>query len=85
MGEALLNSLADAFLVAAFAHSGRKSEAQVALQSFIDHRRAELSSREIRVGANTIAELAGGFRLMWRDAEDWQLLSSGLRLAGLPD
>jgi len=85
IGEAHLNSLADAFLVAAYAHSGRQSEAEAALLSFVQHRRTELGSRGILVGANTISELAEGFRPMWRDPGDWDILVSGLRRAGLPE
>ncbi|SHK15722.1 hypothetical protein SAMN05444000_12049 [Shimia gijangensis] len=85
IGEAHLNSLAGAILVAAYAHSERQGEAETALVSFVQRRRAELESRGIAAGANTIAELAGGFRAMWRNPEDWGLLASGLRQAGLPD
>ncbi|AXI48217.1 adenylate/guanylate cyclase domain-containing protein [Sulfitobacter sp. SK012] len=85
IGEAHLNSIADAFLVAAFAHSERQSEAEAALETFVQRRRAELESRGISAGANTISELAGGFRATWRNPDDWVLLASGLRRAGLPD
>ena len=85
IGEAHLNSIADAFLVAAFAHSERQSDAEAALEAFVQRRRAELESRGISVGSNTISELAGGFRATWRNPDDWALLASGLRRAGLPD
>ena len=85
IGEAHLNSLADAFLVAAYAHSGRQDEAEAALQTFIQHRRAELESRGLVARADTIAGLADGFRPMWRNPEDWARLATGLQLAGLPE
>ncbi len=85
IGEALLNSLAHAFLVAAYALSGRQDEAQVALHAFIQFRRTELESRGIAVDANTSADLTSGFRGMWRNTADCELLLEGLRLAGLPD
>jgi hypothetical protein len=85
IGEALLNSLAHAFLVAAYALSGRHDEARVALGAFIQFRRTELESRGIAVDANTSAELTGGFRGMWRNTADCEQLLEGLRLAGLPD
>jgi TolB-like protein len=82
IGEAHLNSLAGAFLVAAYAHSGRQNDAEAALETFIQRRRAELESRGIVAGPNSVAELAEGFRPMWRNPDDWALLASGLRLAG---
>ena len=84
IGEAHLNSLADAFLVAAYAHSGRQAEAEAALHGFVQRRRAELESRGIPVAADTVTALAGSFRPMWRDPDDWGLLACGLRQAGLP-
>ena len=85
IGEAHLNSLADAFLVAAYAHSGRQDEAEAALQTFIQRRRNELESRGIATDTNDICGLADGFRPMWRNPEDWEHLASGLRMAGLPE
>jgi TolB-like protein/Tfp pilus assembly protein PilF len=85
MGEAHLNSLADAFLVAAYAHSGRQSEAEAALQEFIRNRHAELSSRGLLRDTDSVADLAEGFKAMWRNPNDWDLLLSGLRRAGLSD
>ena len=85
IGEAHLNSLADAFLVAAYAHSGRQDEAEDALQTFIQHRHAELEIRGMIVQTNSISGLADGFRPMWRNPEDWERLASGLRMAGLPE
>ena len=84
IGEALLNSLAHAFLVSAYAHSGREDDAKTALRSFVVHRRKELHSRGIVVDSDTIISLAGGFRMMWRRAEDWEHIVSGLSIAGLP-
>lgn len=84
-GEALLNSLADAFLVAAYAHSGRLAEAKSALASFISHRREEFASRGLVSGGESLSALAGGFKQMWRSNEDWEHLVSGLKLAGMPD
>ena len=69
IGEAHLNSLADAFLVAAYAHSGRQDEAEDALQTFIQHRHAELEIRGMIVQTNSISGLADGFRPMWRNPE----------------
>lgn len=85
IGEALLNSLAHAFLVAAYAHSGRNVDATAALQSFVAKRHQELSSRGKSVDKDSISTLAGGFQTMWRQEEDWQHLASGLSKAGLPD
>jgi TolB-like protein/class 3 adenylate cyclase/Tfp pilus assembly protein PilF len=83
IGEALLNSLAHVFLVAAYAHAGREAEAQQALKAFIEKRREEFSSRGLPINEETIESLAGGFKFMWRREEDWLLLADGLRKAGL--
>lgn len=85
IGEALLNSLAHAFLVAAYAHSGRDAEAKSALQGFIEKRHEEMRSRGIEVDGESVTSMASGFKLMWRHEEDWQLLRSGLIKAGLPE
>ncbi|MFC6585538.1 tetratricopeptide repeat protein [Sulfitobacter aestuariivivens] len=85
IGEARLNSLADAFLASAYAHAGRRDDAQAALRVFIQHRREECSSRDLDPPEETVAALAGGFRSMWRNVDDWKKLVSGLRLAGLGD
>ncbi|MEP4768931.1 MAG: adenylate/guanylate cyclase domain-containing protein [Roseibium sp.] len=85
IGEARLNSLASAFLTAAYAHSGRQNEAQASLQSFVRHRHQELSSRGLAAPRNTLRALAGGFQPMWRNLSDWEHLASGLRQAGLPE
>jgi len=85
IGEALLNSLAHAFLVAAYAHSGRSKEASAALTSFIARRHSELNSRGISVDDDSITTLAAGFKKMWRSADDWDHLASGLKKAGLPE
>ena len=83
IGEALLNSLAHAFLVAAYAHAGRQQEAEAALSHFIDKRREELSSRGLEAPENTVIALLGGFKNIWRQEEDWNHLASGLQKAGL--
>jgi len=85
MGEALRNSLAHAFLVAAWAQLGRKDEASGALVTFIKERRQEFSSRNMEVGDDSIGELAGGYRMMWRHPADWEHFIDGLRKAGLAD
>lgn len=85
IGEAHLNSLADAFLVAAYTHSSRQSEAEAALEAFVLRRRAEFESRGIVASALTIAGLAEGFKPMWRNPDDWKRLASGLRLAGVAE
>jgi TolB-like protein/Flp pilus assembly protein TadD len=84
IGEALLNSLARAFLVAAYAHAGRRDEARSALVSFIKQRHEELNSRGIIVESDAISTLATGFKKMWRRESDWEHLADGLRKAGLP-
>ncbi len=83
IGEALLNSLAHAFLVAAYAHAGRQQEAEAALSNFIGKRREELSSRGVEAPENTVIALLGGFKNIWRQEEDWNHLASGLQKAGL--
>ena len=83
-GEALLNSLARAILVGAYSQVGREEEASVALVSFTKQRREELESRNIVVKNETVAELAGSYRKMWRNEADWEHLANGLRKAGLP-
>jgi TolB-like protein len=85
IGEALLNSLAHAFLVGAYAHLGRDREARIALDAFVIERHREFSSRKIFVENDTIESLAGSYRKMWRNRADWEHLANGLRKAGLPD
>ncbi len=85
IGEALLNSLAHAFLTSAYAHLGKIEEAQSALAKFISVRHEEFSSRNLRVAGNTINSLAGAYKRMWRRDADWEHLVDGLRKAGLPD
>jgi TolB-like protein len=85
IGEALLNSLAHAFLVGAYAQLGRNREARAALNAFIAERQREFESRGIAVESQTVSALAGSYRAMWRDAEDWEHLADGLRKAGLAD
>jgi TolB-like protein len=85
IGEALLNSLAHAFLAGAYAHLGRVSEARSALDAFVRERRREFGSRNIVVEDDSIAALAGGYRMMWRNEADWDHIANGLRKAGLSD
>lgn len=85
MGEALLNSLAHAVVVASYAHAGRMDEARRALNSFVACRHAELTSRDMGISEDTVSALARGFRDMWRRPEDWAHLADGLALAGLLD
>ncbi|MCW3783143.1 BTAD domain-containing putative transcriptional regulator [Defluviimonas salinarum] len=85
IGEALLNSLAHAFLVSAYAHLGQTDEAGTALAEFIRMRRREFASRNIAIENDTVESLAGAYRAMWRDPSDWEHLVGGLRKAGLPD
>lgn len=84
IGEALLNSLAHAFLVSAYAHLDQPGEAAAALAEFIRMRRQEFASRGIDVKDDTVEGLAGAYRAMWRDPGDWEHLADGLRKAGLP-
>ncbi|MDI3336794.1 BTAD domain-containing putative transcriptional regulator [Defluviimonas aestuarii] len=85
IGEALLNSLAHAFLVSAYAHLGQTHEADAALSEFIRMRRREFASRDIIIQNDTVESLAGAYRPMWRNPGDWEHLAGGLRKAGLPD
>ncbi len=85
VGEALLNSLAHAFLVSAYANMDRMVEAENALRAFVRVRRGELESRNIAVQEDTISGLAGAYKRMWRHEADWERLADGLRKAGLPD
>ena len=82
-GAASLNSLALAFLAGDYARLGRVKEAGAVLAEFVSERRAELVSRDIPVGGDSVATLAGGFRDMWCKARDWQHIADGLELAGL--
>ncbi|QJF50325.1 tetratricopeptide repeat protein [Roseobacter ponti] len=85
IGEARLNSLADAFLTAACAHARPRKEAKDALRAFITHRRQELAGRGIAAVDETFATMASGFGTMWRRRSDWQMPASGLRKAGMTD
>lgn len=85
IGEALLNSVGRAFLASAYALSGRDKESREALKVFVQHRRQELESRGVPVADVTVECLTTGFRNMWRQDADQELLISGLRKAGLPD
>lgn len=84
-GKALLNSLSYAFVTAAHARLGHRESTHIALQAFINQRWQEFSSRGIDVSGDKIETLAGAYRIMWKDAANWELLADGLRLAGLPD
>jgi DNA-binding SARP family transcriptional activator len=84
-GASSLNSLALSFLAGDYARLGRLEEAASTLGEFVEQRRAELNSRNLSPGGNTVGALAGGFKGMWRDASDWQHIASGLALAGLKD
>ncbi len=85
MGDALLNSVAHMYLVAAYAHLGRREDARVALSTFIEVRRHEFDVRGVVVESNDIQSLAGGYRQLLRDAADWSHIADGLQKAGLPD
>ncbi len=84
-GASSLNSLALAFLAGDYARLGRPEDAAAALDEFVDVRLAELSSRNLPVGAKTIASLASGFKGMWANPNDWQHIANGLALAGLKE
>jgi len=83
IGEARLNSLAAAFMAASYAHLGRQTEAAAALKDFISERRDEFGSRGIEVTEENFSILAHGFKSMWRQSDDFELLAVGLRKAGL--
>lgn len=85
IGEALLNSLAHAFLASAYAHLGKVEEAQNALAKFISIRHEEFTSRNLPACENSINSLAGAYKKMWRKHSDWEHLVDGLRKSGLPD
>jgi hypothetical protein len=84
-GKALLNSLAYAFVAAAHAYLGHRESSQLTLKSFISERRKEFNSRGIEIVDNDVESLTGAYRVMWRDLSNWEKLTNGLRLAGLPD
>ena len=85
VGEALLNSLAHAFLTGAYAHLGRTGDARIALANYIHERHGEFESRGARVKADTVLGLAGSYRAMWKNPASWERLADGLQLAGLED
>lgn len=85
MGEALLNSLAHAFLAGALAHLGRMAEAKAALKNFIEKRHQEFQSRNINIESDNLNSLAGGYRVIWKKDDDWAHFTDGLRKAGLRD
>lgn len=84
MGEARLNSLAAAFVTASYAHLDRHTEAEASLKEFVNERRDEFESRGIQGVEDNLTNLARGYKKMWRQAEDFELLASGLSKAGLP-
>jgi tetratricopeptide (TPR) repeat protein len=84
-GEALSNSLGYGCLVGAYAYLGRIDEAHAALDSFLKERLGEFRSRNIVIEGDTINTLAGGYRRMWRQEEDWNHFADGLRKAGVRD
>jgi TolB-like protein/Flp pilus assembly protein TadD len=83
VGEALLNSVAHAFLTGAYAHLGRMEEAQSALAAFILERRKEFNSRHIEIEKENCSTLASAYRIMWRNPANWERIVEGLRIAGL--
>ncbi|MFT4716992.1 MAG: adenylate cyclase [Paracoccaceae bacterium] len=84
IGEALLNSLAHAFLASSYAHLGKIEEAQNALAKFVQVRQAELASRGRGLGDETIASLVAAYKPMWRKDSSLEHLVDGLHKAGLP-
>ena len=84
VGEALLNSVAHAFLAGAYAKLGRIPEAQAALQGFIRERQKEFNSRNIKIHEETCESLASAYKVMWRNSDSWKSIVEGLHLAGLP-
>jgi TolB-like protein/Tfp pilus assembly protein PilF len=72
VGEALLNSVAHAFLTGAYAHLGRMEEAQSALAAFILERRKEFNSRHIEIEKENCSTLASAYRIMWRNPANWE-------------
>ncbi len=83
LGASILNSLAQAFLVGAYARLGRADDASNALNDFIQMRQDEFRIRDIPMPDITVMGLAGGFRAMWQRQQDWEHIASGLALAGL--
>lgn len=81
IGEALLNSLAHAFLAGSYAQLGRMQESQVALQSFIAARRLEYQSRNMSIQDDSVESLVASFKKMWRNPSSWEKLASSLRKA----
>ncbi|MFT5114727.1 MAG: adenylate cyclase [Parasphingorhabdus sp.] len=85
IGEALLNSVAHGFLTGAYAYLGRVKEAEKSLQMYIENRKREFTSRNLKIDDETIDSLAGSYRVMWRNPASFEKFAEGLRLAGLPD
>jgi TolB-like protein/Flp pilus assembly protein TadD len=83
VGEALLNSVAHAFLTGAYAHLGRMEEARSALAAFILERRKEFNSRNILINKENCSTLASSYRNMWRNPANWEHIVEGLHIAGL--
>ena len=83
IGEALLNSLAYAFLAGSYAQLGRMKEAQAALDSFISARRLEFQSRNMSIRDDGIESLVASFKQMWRNPLIWEKLVDSLRIASL--
>ena len=83
LGASILNSLAQAFLVGAYARMGRADDASNALNDFIQMRQDEFRIRGNPMPDITVMGLAGGFRPMWQRQQDWEHIASGLVLAGL--
>lgn len=83
MGAAALNSLSKAFLAGAYARVGRKADASLALEDYIETRRAEFACRQMAIPEVTVQGLAGGYRAMWKRQQDWDHIALGLSQAGL--
>lgn len=83
MGAASLNSLSKAFLAGAYARMGRKGDASSALEDYIQTRRLEFACRQMTIPNATVQGLAGGYRAMWKQQQDWDHVALGLEQAGL--
>ena len=82
-GAASLNSLSKAFLAGAYARMGRKSDASSALEDYVQTRRLEFACRQMAIPKTTVQGLAGGYRAMWKQQQDWDHVALGLEQAGL--
>lgn len=85
LGASILNSLAQAFLVGAYARLKRGDDASNALNDFILMRKDEFRIRDDPVPDISVMGLAGGFRTMWRRQQDWEHIAAGLGLAGISE